>query len=146
MHSRLMLLVALSVLAPPLASAKCALQQYKIEGRIAVHEALTSLIRIYPFLEGEEHTALVPDGSESPWAEFIVPEADGSFVAVVWLSTDSGTVSSGRDKCTRKAEYVDIFITGDGLRVKRTRALFSWVANKLPTANAGLIDMQRVKR
>lgn len=141
MYYRVILLLVFAVFFSSTSGAKCGMQKYSIVGRLAVETSLTQSIRIYPFLEGTETTGIIPDGTGKLAQDFVIPNRDGSFTAELWLSTDSGALSFGRDNCTRKAKYVDLFITGDGVRAKRVQVALKWVKGKVPLGDAGVITI-----
>jgi hypothetical protein len=118
------------------------MQKYNLVGRIATERSLMQSIRVYPFLEGAEVTGIIADGTGTPSPDFIIPNSEGSFVVELWLTTDSGAFSSGRDECGRKAKYVDVFIVGEGVRAKRVRVEFTWAKGMAPSGDAGIVKVE----
>ena len=119
------------VLAAP-AVAKCPMQIYRIEGSVELPPGVDgSSVRIYAFLEGSNETSDLPP--EPGQHEYTTVSPDGFFVLRSWLHTDStaeeGRISRGRDRCNRKAAYVDVIVLGDKIRTQRARARFSWPAS-----------------
>src|SRR5829696_7004334 len=102
MYHRVILLFVFATLAPSAGGAKCGMQKYDLVGRIVTEASLTQSIRVYPFLEGAEATGIMSDATGTPSPDFIIPNGEGSFAVELWLSTDSGAFSSGRDDCSRK--------------------------------------------
>lgn len=145
MFHRIILLLVLLAFYPFTGDAKCSVQKYYLAGRIAAGTSAAQGIRVYPFLEGAEVTGIVPNGTETP-SDFAVPDSEGSFAIELWLNTDSGTSSSGRDDCNRKAKYADLFIVGEGIGARRVQVAFKWAKGKVPRGDAGIIRVERVER
>jgi hypothetical protein len=145
MYRSIILLSVLIASAPSLASAKCGALNYKIEGHVTAEEALHSHVRIYPFLEGTESTGIEQPSSGPQSADYVTPSPNGFFAIDMWLSTDSGAFSTGKDKCNRKAKYVDLFIVGDGIRARLLRLPFLWSPGSPAKSDAGTIKLVLMK-
>ena len=136
-----MLLLVFAVFFPSAGAAKCGIQKYNLVGRIAAEPSLAQSIRVYPFLEGAEVTGITSNGTGTPYPDFVTPNREGSFTMELWFSTDAGTISSGRDDCSRKAKYVDLFVAGEGVRAKRVQVAFTWQKGMAPRGDAGIIKV-----
>jgi hypothetical protein len=99
-------------------------------------------IRGDSFPERFDGTGLISDNTKVGSSDFVIPNSDGSFMIELWLNTDSGAISSGRDDCSRKAKYVDVFIVGEHVRAKRARVAFTWTKGMVPRGNAGNIRLE----
>src|SRR5262245_66674042 len=144
MYNRLIVLLVVVALFPSIGDTKCGMQKYVLRGRIAA-EAPPADIRVYPFLEGAETTGILPGATGTPPQDFVIPNSEDSFAVDLWLNTDSGILSSGRDDCSRKAKYVDLFIVGEGVRAKRVRVVFTLAKGVTPRADAGVIKVERAQ-
>jgi hypothetical protein len=79
-------------------------------------------------------------------SDHATPDASGSFIFYAWLHTDSGSREGrpfrGRDKCRRKAGFVDVVAIGESVEAKRVRAQVSRPADGLPTARVSPIVLR----
>lgn len=124
------------ILGSGVVSAKCPFARYRVEGTLQIPLGQDpSGIRVYLFLDGTQRS------TEYPGPDFAVPNTDGTYLAEVWLSTNS---SVGREKCDRIEAEGDLVVVGDLIYAQRTRVRFGQSKKKIREALQASVNIKPI--